>query len=362
MEENISGITDAIFESYRLAGRINNTDGSILPSKEVVGHVCESLLELLFPGVYGDEPIYSPHLRDVTAHRLCGAATKLTIELRKSNQITNPLSSATEIEQAVLRCLKKLPEVRELLETDIEAAFGGDPAAAGQDEVIVAYPFLETVAIQRVAHLFYMENLALVPRIMTEWAHSRTGIDISPGTEIGSHFFIDHGTGVVIGETSKIGEKVGTDFCSGTDINPGAAVRPFRHDPWNERQIFHIEKMRDALDRYGFEERIGHNNLILPRRRRVTPKRRPNISFKQFANFRQLLQAPQHRLLNFSRRTEKVRDLVALPEFNSQLGRSPAQSMCGHISQVRRVNRFVTIDSGKKELQKAFANMPNHFL
>src|SRR5271165_2243281 len=208
MEENISGITDAIFESYRLAGRINNTDGSILPSKEVVGHVCESLLELLFPGVYGDEPIYSPHLRNVTAHRLRGAATKLTIELWKSNQITNLLSSATEIEQAVLRCLKKLPEVRELLETDIGAAFGGDPAAAGQDEVIVAYPFLETVAIQRVAHLFYMENLALVPRIMTEWAHSRTGIDISPGTEIGSHFFIDHGTGVVIGETSKIGSHV----------------------------------------------------------------------------------------------------------------------------------------------------------
>jgi len=208
MEENISGITDAIFESYRLVGRISNTDGSILPSKEVVGHVCESLLELLFPGVYGDEPIYSPHLRDVTAHRLCGAATKLTIELRKSNQITNPLSSATEIEQAVLRCLKKLPEVRELLETDIEAAFGGDPAAAGQDEVIVAYPFLEALAIQRVAHLFYMENLPLVPRIMTEWAHGRTGIDISPGTEIGSHFFIDHGTGVVIGETSRIGSHV----------------------------------------------------------------------------------------------------------------------------------------------------------
>ena len=104
--------------------------------------------------------------------------------------------------------MKKLPDVREMLETDIEAAFRGDPAATGWDEVVVAYPFIEAVAIQRVAHLFYREGLPLVPRIMTEWAHSRTAIDISPGTEIGSHFFIDHGTGVVIGETSKIGSHV----------------------------------------------------------------------------------------------------------------------------------------------------------
>ena len=211
MEQNvteITEITDAIFQSYRRVGRINNTDGSILPSKGVIGSVCESLLELLFPGVYGEEPIYSPHLRNVTAYRLRGIATKLTIELWKSYQLTDPLNSAAEIEQAVLRCLKKLPEIRELLETDIEAAFAGDPAATGQDGVIVAYPFVEAIAIQRVAHLFYLEKLPLVPRIMTEWAHSRTGIDISPGTEIGSHFFIDHGTGVVVGETSKIGSHV----------------------------------------------------------------------------------------------------------------------------------------------------------
>src|SRR5271165_659504 len=254
MEENISGITDAIFESYRLAGRINNTDGSILPSKEVVGHVCESLLELLFPGVYGDEPIYSPHLRNVTAHRLRGAATKLTIELRKSNQITNPLSSATEIEQAVLRCLKKLPEVRELLETDIEAAFGGDPAAAGQDEVIVAYPFLEALAIQRVAHLFYMENLPLVPRIMTEWAHGRTGIDISPGTEIGSHFFIDHGTGVVIGETSKIGSHVklyqGVALIA-RSLAAGQALHGEKTPPKHRGQCDHLFRQLDHGRRYG---------------------------------------------------------------------------------------------------------------
>jgi len=206
--ENVSEIADALFESYRLEGRIGNTDGSILPSKQVIGSVCESILELLFPGVYGEEPIYSPHLRMVTGHRVRGIVTSLTIELWKAFQITDTRSSPAEIEQAVLRSVKKLPEVRELLETDVEAAFRGDPAATDHDEVIVAYPFIEAVAIQRVAHLFYREDLPVVPRIMTEWAHSRTGIDISPGTEIGSHFFIDHGTGVVIGETSKIGSHV----------------------------------------------------------------------------------------------------------------------------------------------------------
>ena len=90
----------------------------------------------------------------------------------------------------------------------LKAAYEGDPAAARHEEVIVAYPFVEAVAIQRVAHLLYSKRLPLIPRIMTEWAHSRTGIDLSPGTEIGSHFFIDHGTGVVIGETSKIGSHV----------------------------------------------------------------------------------------------------------------------------------------------------------
>jgi serine O-acetyltransferase len=207
-EENVSEITDAIFESYRVVGRINNTDGSLLPSKGVIGDICEGFLQLLFPGVYGEEPIYSPHLRNVTAHRLRGIATKLVIELWKSSKLEPPLAAAAEFEQSVLRCLKQLPEIREVLETDIEAAYKGDPAAARHEEVIVAYPFVEAVAIQRVAHLLYLERLPLIPRIMTEWAHSRTGIDLSPGTEIGSHFFIDHGTGVVVGETSKIGSHV----------------------------------------------------------------------------------------------------------------------------------------------------------
>ncbi len=98
--------------------------------------------------------------------------------------------------------------MREVLQTDVEAAFQGDPASVAIDEVILAYPFVEAVAIQRLAHILYVKGVPLVPRIMTEYAHSRTGIDIHPGAEIGSHFYIDHGTGTVIGETSRIGEHV----------------------------------------------------------------------------------------------------------------------------------------------------------
>jgi len=104
--------------------------------------------------------------------------------------------------------LASLPQVRELLQTDVEAAYDGDPAALSKEEVIVAYPFVETIAVQRLAHQLYLKQVPLIPRIMTEWAHSRTGIDIHPGAKIGPHFFIDHGTGAVIGETCEIGSRV----------------------------------------------------------------------------------------------------------------------------------------------------------
>ena len=106
------------------------------------------------------------------------------------------------------RFCAELAIVRELLQTDVEAAFDGDPSALLREEIILAYPFIEAIAIQRLAHRLYREGAPLIPRMMTEWAHARTGIDIHPGAQIGSHFFVDHGTGVVIGETCRIGNHV----------------------------------------------------------------------------------------------------------------------------------------------------------
>jgi len=116
-----------------------------------------------------------------------------------------PKRRAIEI---VTHLIGNFPAVRDLLQTDVEAAYEGDPASTSFDEIIVAYPSIEAVAIQRIAHILYQEGLPLIPRIMTEWAHGRTGIDIHPGAKIGASFFIDHGTGVVIGETCQIGNHV----------------------------------------------------------------------------------------------------------------------------------------------------------
>ncbi len=110
---------------------------------------------------------------------------------------------ASEADRILRHFFSKLAEVREMLWTDLDAAYEGDPAATSFEEIILAYPSLEAIAIQRLAHILYLAGLPLIPRMMTEWAHGRTGIDIHPGAQIGSHFFIDHGTGVVIGETTE---------------------------------------------------------------------------------------------------------------------------------------------------------------
>ena len=209
MELKLNQIRDQILESYRSAGGINNIDGSNLPSKRALASICEDLLQLLFPGFHDQEPIHSQHLGRLTGYRLLSIADRLREELQKSVRLNSSASSAqSQVEEITLRFLENLPHVRELLASDVKAAFDGDPAASGTNEVILAYPFLETIAIQRMAHQLYRLEVPLIPRMMTEWAHARTGIDIHPGAQIGSHFFIDHGTGVVIGETSVIGSHV----------------------------------------------------------------------------------------------------------------------------------------------------------
>ena len=206
--DRLDKITDAILASYETGGGINNIDGTNLPSKRAIATVCEDLLQILFPGVHDQEPIHSNHLRRATSYRVQSVADRLEEEICKSLRLDRPDCPQLEAESILCQFLRELPAIRELLRTDVDAAFNGDPSAASRDEIIVAYPFLEAVAIQRMAHVFYQKNLPLLPRIMTEWAHSRTGMDLHPGAQIGSHFFIDHGTGTVIGETALIGQHV----------------------------------------------------------------------------------------------------------------------------------------------------------
>lgn len=208
MESTLKQVTRDVIASYSAVGGLNNTDGLNLPSKGAIETVCEDLLRVLFPGFHDDEAVHQEFLADLTLHRITSIADRLEDQICRSLRIGDPQCPEAKARKLLTEFLHALPGIRELLRTDIEAAYEGDPAAASNEEIILSYPFVETIAIQRTAHQLYQSGIPLIPRMMTEWAHSRTGIDIHPGATIGTHFFIDHGTGVVVGETCVIGNHV----------------------------------------------------------------------------------------------------------------------------------------------------------
>jgi serine O-acetyltransferase len=197
-----------LLASYKEVGGLNNRDAHNMPSKRAVGQICEDLLQLLFPGFHDEDSIHHGSLAEITGQRLDRVIARLEDQVRKSVRIGDPKKPTGRTPPIMQKFCKSLPEVRKLLRTDIEAAYEGDPAALGREEIILSYPFIEAIAIQRLAHQLHHFNAPVIPRMMTEWAHSRTGIDIHPGATIGTYFFIDHGTGVVIGETCRIGSHV----------------------------------------------------------------------------------------------------------------------------------------------------------
>lgn len=237
-------ITGQLVQSYHEIGGINRLESANLPSKRTVIDACERLLQLLFPGYHDEEPVPADELEMMTGERIATLVETLEVEVAKTLRLRDngpggegstgegeradagvgagadsdagPGNDGTETSgsrrqqarELVCQFLGELPRLRKLLRTDVEAAYEGDPAAKNFDEIILAYPCIEAIAIQRCAHCLYRLDVPLIPRIMTEYAHNITGIDIHPGARIGSHFFIDHGTGVVIGETCVIGDRV----------------------------------------------------------------------------------------------------------------------------------------------------------
>ena len=208
MDESWKQIVLDVVLSYDQLGGLNNQDVHNMPSKRAVGVICEDLLRILFPGFHDDDAIHKHTVFDLTEERLSNVLERLTIQVRKSVRIGDPHRPTGRTKPILLKFCKDLPEIRQLLHTDIQTAYEGDPAALSREEIILSYPCIEAIAIQRLAHRLYLSEVPIIPRMMTEWAHSRTGIDIHPGAKIGSHFFIDHGTGVVVGETCRIGNRV----------------------------------------------------------------------------------------------------------------------------------------------------------
>ncbi|MCX7824977.1 MAG: serine acetyltransferase [Verrucomicrobiae bacterium] len=211
--KGLDQIAGRIVASYRSHGGINHIDGSNLPSKEVVAEITRDLLRLLFPGFMEPDVIHSSEVREYVTALSASISARLQKEIVKAlNYKPCPKCDLKRLDQTArqvtLDFLDQIPAIRGLLQTDVVATYEGDPAAMSQEEIIVAYPGLEAIAVQRMAHVLYLKQVPLIPRIMTEFAHSRTGIDIHPGAQIGSYFCIDHGTGVVIGETTVIGKRV----------------------------------------------------------------------------------------------------------------------------------------------------------
>jgi serine O-acetyltransferase len=209
----VADLTARLMASYLCGGGINHVDGKNLPSKQAIAEITVDLLRLLFPGFFDERPVHFSELDAVTSALLESVLGRLENEVRKSLEYAPPEGVGDAdvpglARELTLKFLGNLPQVREMLSTDTEAAFNGDPAAFSKDEVIVSYPSIEAIAVQRLAHELYLDNIPLIPRIMTEWAHARTGMDLHPGARIGTHFFVDHCTGTVVGETTVIGNHV----------------------------------------------------------------------------------------------------------------------------------------------------------
>src|SRR5690606_4213166 len=177
-----------------------------LPSRDAVDSLASCLMHLLFPGYFEARTLTRKQFEESLPDRLEELRFHLTAEIRKCLRCSS--RGEGDAENEAHQIMAAIPAIRGLLRTDVEAAYLGDPAAPNYEEIILAYPFVLALALYRVAHVMYERGIPLLPRMLTENAHRRTGIDIHPGAQIGSHFFIDHGTGVVIGETCTIGSHV----------------------------------------------------------------------------------------------------------------------------------------------------------
>ena len=215
LELEVQELVSDILEDYKANRDIDRMEDFFnQPDKDVIIDIVNKMLRILFPGYYRDK-----------SYRVYNAASQLSMQIEDvmyylSKEIMKVLKYSSEYDSCseeenrnnarkiTIAFLKKIPQIREYLETDLEAFFDGDPAAENKDEIILSYPGMLAITVYRIAHELLLLSVPLIPRTMTEYAHSVTGIDIHPGATIGKYFFIDHGTGIVVGETTVIGEHV----------------------------------------------------------------------------------------------------------------------------------------------------------
>ena len=266
IEHKISQITKSILDDYGTGRNIDKMDLFNQPSKEEIIAIVEDLLKIVYPGYYRDRSykIYNIKsnstvtIEDVAYH----LNKQILLALKYTAKEKNDVEKLTEqAEKDTVTFLKKIPDVRAMLETDLEAAFQGDPAAKYRDEIILSYPGMFAITVNRLAHELFLLEVPLIPRIMTEYAHSITGIDIHPGATIGKYFFIDHGTGVVVGETTVIGDRV--KIYQGVTLGAlstrgGQKLRDVRRHPTIEDDV----TIYSGASILGGETVVGKNSVI----------------------------------------------------------------------------------------------------
>ena len=204
----IDAIQRALLQSYETQGGINHIDGSNLPSDESINWLAAEIMHLLFPGFFEQRPLVKEDVPAITAERLKKVCLRLEEEIAKALGFDGDPAAREHASELAHQLLLRLPAIRDVCQTDVQAAYEGDPAARSVEEIILAYPCVLVISLQRVAHELFKLKVPLLPRMLTEYAHERTGTDLHPGAQIGTHFFIDHCTGVVIGETARIGNHV----------------------------------------------------------------------------------------------------------------------------------------------------------
>jgi len=197
-----------LLASYETDGGINHNDGINLPAEESINQLARDFMCILFPGFFDESGMTKQTVSAFVDAMLARIEKRLASEVAKSLAFANHADAKHRAAEITATLLSRLPAMRRVIQTDVIAAYHGDPAARSLEEIILAYPCVLVISLQRIAHELYKLEVPLLPRMLTEYAHERTGADIHPGAEIGAHFFIDHCTGVVIGETARIGNHV----------------------------------------------------------------------------------------------------------------------------------------------------------
>lgn len=292
----IQNAVSEISENYTQQSFFTTNNGDVIPNRQVIIGILKDLRRVMFPGYFGNENISTTVPDYFIGNSLTSIYERLNEQIHIALSYENKEYTKEEIDKKTEAIcayfFEKIPSIQRTLLTDVEALFNGDPAANSREEIVFSYPGLFAIFVYRIAHELYLMKVPFIPRIMTEYAHSRTGIDINAGAVIGEYFFIDHGTGVVIGETTVIGKNVklyqGVTL-GGLSTKGGQKLSGVRRHPTIEDNvtIYAGATILGGNTVIGRDSVIGGNTFIVesvPANTKVSLKN-PELTFKDSSSY-----------------------------------------------------------------------------